>query len=188
MCTANICRSPYAAAAIEVAAADAGVELLVTSAGVRVDMLETTGYPTCEDMPYDMDRPSGWRVPRPAEHGSIQVDLELVRSADMILVFEPTHRAHIVNIQPRAQLRTYSVMQMMRLADAVATEHWPEAAPEPTGDVLRDLNLARSWAPFSASDAVPDPHGHGIPAHVNAADVIDSMVANLIRAIVARNA
>ena len=188
MCTANICRSPYAAAAIEVAAAKAGVDLLVTSAGVRVDMLETTGYPTCEDMPYDVERPSGWRVPRPAEHGSRQVDLELVRSADMILVFEPNHRAHIVNIQPRAQLRTYSVMQIMRLADAVAAEHWPDAAPEPTGDVLRDLNLARSWAPFSASDTVPDPHGHGIPAHVKAADVIDSMVANLFRAIVTRHA
>ena len=188
VCTANICRSPYAAAAFNSAVKEAGIDATALSAGVRVDLLDVSGQPTCEDMPYDESRPMGPIIERPSSHGATQLTLEAVRAADLIAVFEPNHRSHVIQLQPRAQLATYTIRQLERLATAVCEDEWPEAAPAPTGDVFRDLNLARSWAPFSTEDTVPDPHGHGVDAHKASADVVDDCVAALIRAMQTRHA
>ena len=188
VCTANICRSPYAAAAFNSAAQQAGLDARALSAGVRVDLLEVSGQPTCDEMPYDEPRPKGSIIERPSAHGATQLTVEAVREADLIAVFEPSHRSHVIQLHPRAQLTTYTIRQLARFATAISEIDWPGAAPAPTGDVLRDLNLARSWAPFSTDDAVPDPHGHGVDAHRASADVVDQCVVALIRAMQIRHA
>jgi len=187
VCTANICRSPYAEAAFNHAARMHQIDAVAAGAGVRVDLLDVAGQPTCPEMPYDQPRPADIVIPRPAQHSATQLDADLVRSADLIVVFEPSHRSHVVQLHPRAQLRTYSLRQLERLASAISADEWPDSAPAPTGDVLRDLNLARSWAPYRDDDSVPDPHGHGVEAHKIAANVVDDCIAALMTAIKARH-
>lgn len=153
-----------------------------SSAGVRVDLLDVAGEPTCPEMPYDELRPQSFMIDRPAEHSATQLSLDLVRDSDLIIVFEPSHRSQVVQLQPKAQLRTFSLRQIDRLAAALNEPEWPESAPPPTGDVLRDLNLARSWAPFNSEDTVPDPHGKGLEAHRQAADVVDDCMEQLFQA------
>ena len=172
VCTANICRSPYAAYALRGALSDVS-GFTVRSAGVRSDWLEIVGEPACPEMP----APEGMDLLQ--DHSATQLTLDMVREADIIITFEAAHRAAVVDLLPRAQVKTYTANQAQRLARAVAAEHWPPAAPERSDDVLRNLNAARSWAPYEDDADVSDPHGLGIEAHLDCAREIDSMVQAL---------
>ncbi|NBO46036.1 MAG: hypothetical protein EBU85_03320 [Actinobacteria bacterium] len=174
VCTANICRSPYAARALRHAlGADSGFE--VFSAGVRSEWLELVGEPACPEMPAvgSDDAP----------HAATQLTAELVRDADLIVAFEAAHRAAIVDLIPRAQIKTYTARQVERLARAVAAPTWPPAAPAPSEDPLKDLNGARSWAPFAEDHDVTDPHGDGIEAHQACAAEIDAVITALAQVL-----
>ena len=172
VCTANICRSPYAAHALR-GALSGSSDFTVLSAGVRSDWLEIVGEPACPEMP----APQG--MPLLQDHTAAQLTLEMVREADVIITFESAHRAAVVDLLPRAQVKTYTAHQAQRLARAVAAEHWPAAAPERSPDALRNLNAARSWAPYEEDADVSDPHGLGLEAHLECAREIDSMVQAL---------
>ena len=172
VCTANICRSPYAAKQLrQLLGADS--EFDVFSAGVRSEWLELVGEPACEEMP---------EVPHADyEHAATQLTVDMVRAADLIIGFEASHRAAVIDLQPRAQVKTYTARQIERLANAVSALNWPPAAPERTGDALRDLNAARSWAPFAEDPDVTDPHGAGVEAHRACAGDIDDIAHAVAR-------
>ena len=179
VCTANICRSPYAAAALrQTLGADARFDIV--SAGVRADWLEVAGEAACDEMPYGVVRPSGLVVTHDAPHESSQLTVDMVREADLIVTFEQSHRAAVLDLLPRAQTKVYTARQILRLATAVSAPIWPPAAPERTGEPLRDLNAARSWAPYEDDSDVADPHGNGIQAHHACADEVDSVVSAMV--------
>lgn len=186
VCTANICRSPYAQAALQ-AALGPGSEFVVASAGVRAEWLQTTGADACDEMPYGRDLGDGVLVTHVADHSSTQLDADKIHAADIVIAFEGKHRAAILDLVPRAQMKTYTARQVQRLARAVASSVWPDSAPERTGDVLRDLNAARSWAPYADDDDVEDPHGGGVEAHEACADEIQEIVADLAAVFVSRD-
>lgn len=184
VCTANICRSPYAEAALR---AHLGADGLydVSSAGVKAAWLETAGDGPCPEMPYgrvinaEGAPEGGSAIVHEQDHESEQLTLEMVREADIVIAFEQAHRAAIIDLLPRAQVKTYTARQVQRLARAVASTSWPDSAAEPTGDALRDLNAARSWAPYADDADVSDPHGYGVEAHHRCADEIEAIVADL---------
>lgn len=179
VCTANICRSPYAAAALRAQLA-APENFNIISAGARSEWLEIVGEPACSQMPV----PAG--VVSADGHSATQLTVDMVRDADIIITFEAAHRAAVIALLPRAQLKTYTARQARRLADAVCADQWPDAAPEPSGNALRDLSAARSWAPFAEDQDVTDPHGDGVEAHHVCALEIDDIVASLA-ALLARS-
>ena len=178
VCTANICRSPYAQAVLQ-ALLGAGSSVDVASAGVRAQWLETAGARACDEMPYGRHMPEGALVTHQVPHAAAQLDSQMIHAADLVVAFEQQHRAAIIDLVPRAQLKTYTARQVQRLARAVSRDVWPDTAPERTGDVLRDLNAARSWAPFADDVDVADPHGSGIAAHEACADEIEEIVTDL---------
>ncbi|MBU6213052.1 MAG: hypothetical protein KGP01_01165 [Actinomycetales bacterium] len=172
VCTANICRSPYAAHALRGLLADTP-GFTVMSAGVRSEWLDIVGEAACPEMP----APDG--LPVLQDHSATQLTVEMVREADIIITFEAAHRAAVVDLLPRAQVKAYTARQVQRLSQAVAAEHWPPAAPERSEDALRNLNSARSWAPFDEDADVSDPHGLGVEAHRECAREIDAIVESL---------
>jgi protein-tyrosine-phosphatase len=177
VCTANICRSPYAAAAVS-AALGSDSRHTVVSAGARTDWLDLEGEPACEFMPVPPN------VESVAQHAAQQLTAQLVHDADLIVAFESAHRSAVLDLVPRAQTKTYAATQIERLARAVATEHGPATAPTPSGDPLRDLNAARSWAPFTEDQDISDPHGGGTEAHEACAKEIDGIVSALLRVLI----
>lgn len=174
VCTANICRSPYAARALRHAlGSESGFE--VRSAGVRSEWLELVGEPACPEMPsIGADN---------ATHAATQLTADLVREASLIVAFEAAHRAAIIDLLPRAQVKTYTARQIQRLARAVAQPTWPPSAPEMFDDPLKNLNGARSWAPFAEDADVADPHGDGVEAHHACASEIDDIVTALAQVL-----
>ena len=183
VCTANICRSPYAEASMK-AMLGPHTPFTVLSAGVQAAWLETAGEPACAEMPYGRTTSEAATIEHLEPHVSMQLNADLIRSADLVIAFEQRHRAAIIDLVPRAQLKTYTARQAQRLARAVAAQVWPDSAPERTGDALRDLNAARSWAPFADDADVADPHGYGVAAHELCADEIEEIVTDLLAALV----
>lgn len=167
VCTANICRSPYAAGALRnLLGPDSSYQVL--SAGVRSEWLDLVGEPACPQMP---------RLPGDSQtHTATQLTAELVHCADIVVAFESAHRAAVIDLVPRAQVKTYTARQIQRLSSAVSAEHWPPAAPQRSADPLKDLNAARSWAPYADDADVSDPHGGGIESHHACAAEIDLIV------------
>jgi len=207
VCTANICRSPSAAAVLR-AAEIPGVE--VRSAGT----VAVAGAPGCTVAP----------LLAGAEHISQPLTGELVRWADLVLTAAREHQARVVALDPGARTRTFTLRQAGRLAQwlldtgipatarerATAPDGWEDrfepddprrhVAPMPAGDraawVVSELDAARGFAPPPAPepptgrrrrhvapvhpDDVPDPHVLGSDWHGTAAEQITTAAVPLL--------
>lgn len=207
MCTANICRSPSAAAVLQ-AAAIPGVE--VRSAGTAA----VAGAPGCTLAP----------LLAGSEHTSQPLTAELVQWADLVLTAGREHQAGVVGLDPGARTRTFTMRQAGRLAQwllnarmpaaarerAAAPEGWESrfepddplrhVAPMPAGDraawLVPELDAARGYAPAPPPepptgrrrrraapmhpDDVPDPHVLGSEWHGTAAEQITTAAVPLL--------
>lgn len=201
VCTANICRSPSAAALLQ----DAGLPgVEVRSAGVAA----VVGAPGCPVAPALVGR----------THASQPLTVELVQWADLILTAAREHQAAVLALDPSARTRTFTIRQSGRLAQWLADLDMIAAAQSggqyPEGDprthvvplpaaadrgrwLVSELDAARGMAPITAPDAkthrrrraasadlhpddVPDPHVLGITWHDAAAQQIEDATAPLI--------
>ena len=144
VCTANICRSPLAAGLLRQAAVP-GVQ--VASAGTRA----VVGMPGCS-------------VP---SHRSVPLSPEALAWADLVLTAAREHQAAVVELDPGARQRTFTIKQAGRLSDwlrsagmvaaARAPGQYPEGdprrfvAPLPTVGrtdwLVAELDAARGMAP-----------------------------------------
>ncbi|MEI2785754.1 MAG: hypothetical protein V9E82_08665 [Candidatus Nanopelagicales bacterium] len=144
VCTANICRSPLAAGLLRQAAVPG---VASASAGTRA----VVGAPGCT-------------VP---SHRSAPLSPEAVEWADLVLTAAREHQAGVVEIDPQARQRTFTIKQAGRLsqwllsagmvAAARAPGQYPEGdprrfvAPLPTVGrtewLVAELDAARGMAP-----------------------------------------
>lgn len=110
VCTANECRSPYAASVLHSMLAAAGPEgAAVYSAGLHV----IRGNPLCAEAArrlaeIEVDAGHRARLLRPQD----------VESASLILVAESRHRAAIVRMSPTASARTFTLREAAALGAA----------------------------------------------------------------------
>ncbi len=171
VCTGNICRSPVAERLIQAALGD---EVTVASAGIHA----MVGDPIQPDMVALLDKaglPSGDFVAR-------QVTSADVRDADLVLALTRQHRAYLVEAEPAALRRTFTLLEFARI---VASPDLPSVPPGPVGLRLRALVplAARHRAPALAdgSDDVPDPYGRGSDQYELAYALIRDAVDTIAR-------
>lgn len=179
VCTGNTCRSP---AVERLLAARTG--LVVRSAGVRA----AVGSPVSAPMAQLLD---GAGI---ATQGftARQLSGEHVEAAPLVITASREHRDHVVELDPSAHGRTFTLRELVRLVG-----HLPEArlaavrsAPTPRAKV-RELATAAhearaEWAPVmedpSADDLV-DPMGRPPGVYAEIYQQINAAVSSLARVL-----
>lgn len=175
VCTGNICRSPVAERLFR-ARVNGAVPLTAVSAGVA----GLTGRP--------MDQASALALRRlgvdPGGHVGRRLSTELVSAADLILTAELTHRARLIQANPAAHARTFTLREFGRLGAGL-----PSRKPPLTEETLRsrvaevaDRRGDVDAAPAGGDD-IADPLGaspeivHACVAQIAAA--VDEVIAVL---------
>ncbi len=174
VCTANICRSPLAAAMLARGLADAGVAASVDSAGV----LDAGRQPPDEIL--DELRARGfdeWLT-----HQSSSLTPERVRDAELIVCMAREHLREVVAVVPEARPYTFTLKDLVRRGGA-------GDAPRATGGLstwLAALDATRTSADLlgsSAEDDVEDPFGRSRRAYRRTAAELDGLTAQLARLV-----
>lgn len=107
VCTANVCRSPYAEALLTDHAARTGRSgLMITSAGTNA----ANGQSLCPRAAVLL-RKAGVRSDAGTDHRSKELDIDLVRSAELILVASLAHRSEIAYADAAARRRTFTLKE-----------------------------------------------------------------------------
>jgi protein-tyrosine phosphatase len=164
VCTGNICRSPMAERLFR-ARVDPAVPITAASAG-------TAGLP---DWP--MDAPSALALRElggdPDGHAGRRLTEAMVADADLILTAETTHRSVIVQADPPAFRRAFTLREFGRLGAALGTLGAPvtvSALRERVGDVAARRGNAEPAEP--GADDIGDPFGAPLTvARMRAAEV-----------------
>ena len=167
VCTANICRSPLA-------------ELLLTA---RLDQhrfeVASAGILGWEDHPMD--------VPVKEQARRLGVDPDSFRSrrivadhlsvADLVLTATRQHRASVLELDPAALRRTFTLREFAELVSQTPGSDLP--------GMVREVSTRRSSAPKDVD--IPDPYRGGGPMHREAADLIDDATRTIADRIGALN-
>ncbi|WP_456237999.1 arsenate reductase/protein-tyrosine-phosphatase family protein, partial [Marisediminicola senii] len=105
VCTANVCRSPFAAALLanRLVAADPGTTITVSSAGSRAHH----GAAACE-VAAAMATDGGFPI---LGHASRPLDVSTIEGADLILTAEAAHRSAVSRLVPGARARTFTISE-----------------------------------------------------------------------------
>lgn len=194
VCTANICRSPSAAALLSHHLRDliATGDLSIESAGVAA----YEGLAQCPISAAQTAARSGQPV---AAHSSRRVAAAMLDGSDLILALDRSHRAELARLAPASRPRTFTLRHAARLSAQVegymATGQLPPGAPalpDTTEGQLRwwvaELDAARG-TPVAVpepeppepwhSDDVPDPHEIGAEFHATAAELTEDAILTL---------
>lgn len=166
VCTANICRSAYAELMTRhVLGGDSPVE--VGSAGTHGYVDHPLDVPMAAQLRSRGVDPDGFRSRRLTSH--------MVSEADLVLTAEVAHRGRILEDQPEAFRKVFTIGQLARaLDDADAGRGHPTRA----GDLLGQLG-ASARPPVSADDVL-DPYRRGEEAAARAAEHIDALVRRVL--------
>lgn len=184
VCTANVCRSPLAAAllAAGLPAAD------VSSAGVHA----LTDAPMCAVSASLLPDGGG------AGHAARQLTGDLVRSADLVITMEQEQRSAAVRLAPGVQGKVFTLREAAALAEGLAARG--TTPPATTADLARALHSMRglvSLAPAEPpkrrwwSKPVPpedpltivDGHGHEDALHRAAVEQVAATTHRLLDAL-----
>jgi protein-tyrosine phosphatase len=175
VCTANICRSPMAAALFGRLAhigGDGGPE----SVAVRSAGLLPGGYASppevvtvMAEMGIDLSR-----------HSSTQVSADLVASSDVVVGMARRHAREVIILDADSWARTFTLKELVRRGD--------EAGPRGPGEGLEDwlgrLHHGRKRTDLvggSAEDDISDPMGRPLDAYRRTAREIGALVDRAAR-------
>ena len=175
VCTANICRSAYATRrAVALTAADSGV--LFAGAGTHA----RPGMAMSAEMARELQARGG------SAEGFVSMPLgPHVRSADVVLTMQETHRAFVLEEYPELTTRTFTIRQFAAALEAMALEvvaaEEPAAGTSPAAgrspaDLVRTAYRMRGVSPGD----VADPYGRGQEAARICADEIDDLLAVIL--------
>ena len=166
VCTANICRSPLAAALLsQNLAGELGVPVEILSRGTRAE----DGYPAC---PLSFDA-AGLSLPN---HESVRLSRDDIAQADLILTAEAAHRAAVVTLHPASRSRVFTFTEAAALSLWLRRELLDEGEdrqePAAGGSTAQDrlawwvvsLNGGRGATAPTSLD-INDPHGERYPRH-----------------------
>jgi protein-tyrosine-phosphatase len=202
VCTANICRSPFAAAVLgsRLASIPGEPRVHISSAGTKA----LSGAGLCGEVERLLQRrepPGGG----PLAHAPSLVDASAIETADLILVMELSHRAAVARISPSARRRTFTLREAAGLAQHVQTRPKPASRDrDAAGDVrfrgfVTELNSLRGevrprtganttlWSRFGAGLADPldivDGHNSTSRRHRAALEQVDDATADIAAAL-----
>lgn len=163
MCTANVCRSPLMELLLRQRLDPATFE--VASAGVMgwrsapIDSMVRL-----ELARLDIDGSDFRSQPLRMEH---------VGASDLVLTATREHRAAVLDLDPSALRKTFTLLEFAALAE----DHAAGTLPELVADSAR----RRSTGPARAD--VPDPFRRSPAVHRSTADLIDAATASIARSL-----
>jgi len=169
LCTANVCRSPMAAALLARRLAVLGVTTLVSSAGMI-----RCGDPPLPDVisamaSYGIDiAPHRSRVARATD----------LHRASLVLAMARDNLRYAVTIEPEAWPRAFTLRELVRRGEQIG----PRAPGEPFADWLFRAQAGRersSLLGYSAEDDIADPAGGSRRAYSETASLLDRLVLRL---------
>lgn len=161
VCTGNICRSP-AVERLLTARLGPGSGVVVTSAGTRA----VVGHAVSAPMITLMEQAGA-----PAD-GFVaqQLTAPAVREADLVLALTRKHRSAVVGLQPSAVRRTFTLLELARLAATVDLASLPAGSAAERLAALVPLAAAERGRHHheAPDDDVIDPYrrGHAVYAQV----------------------
>lgn len=169
LCTANVCRSPMAAALLTRRLSELGVTARVRSAGMLPG-----GQPALPEVISVMARRGLYL----AAHRSRMADAAELADADLVLAMARNHLRHAVVTEPGTWPRAFTLLELIRRGEQAG----PRAPGEPLAGWLSRLHARRERAALlgdSAEDDVPDPAGGPPGAYAEVADLLHRSVARL---------
>jgi protein-tyrosine phosphatase len=172
VCTANIARSPLAAAVLEAHAQVRGLEdhVVITSAGVRAREGDPAAAPSvaiARRWGLDLD-----------DHRSRPVTDELVEHSDLVVTMSERQRDDLGGKIARLSERCFTLRELDRLLADVEVADLPVEPAERVAEVARRAHRRRPFsAPIGAED-VMDPFGRSDREYATvAADLVDLLGA-----------
>ncbi len=172
LCTANMRRSPLAAAMLERRLAAAGVSARVRSAG----MLGAGQGASPEAEAVAAER--GLDL---SGHRSRKVDADLLRGADLVIGMAREHVREVVVLADDVFPRSFTLRELVRRAE----ERGPREPHEAFADWLHRLHEGRVVEDLLedvAEDDVADPGEGSLRRHERTAEEIDGLVARFVEA------
>lgn len=181
VCTANMCRSPMAQhllrhAVAQRSGAGMGLGWEVQSAGTHV-LPGMAMHPIAREILAERGLPV-------AAQPSVQATPSMIEDVDLILTSTRSQRAWVVQTDPRATRRTYTIRQFTRLCIAGLVQRDGERVT--SGSELLELaTLGRvgSQPVTEDQDDVADPNGGGTDQFRGCADLIDSCLEQILAAL-----
>jgi protein-tyrosine phosphatase len=173
VCTANIVRSPIAAALLVARLRELRVDAVVESAGVReADPLIDEGALLALDG-HGIDL----RI-----HRSRRLDAAMMRPATLILGLEREHVREAVLLDPSVWPRTFTLKEIVRRGEAVGARQRGESIEEWLARAQAD-RVQQQLLGTDPIDDVKDPYGGAPGDYEEAAEEIDDLVTRLVRLV-----
>jgi protein-tyrosine phosphatase len=170
VCTANIVRSPIAAALLTMRLRDAGAEAVVESAGLRdAERIMDNGALLALDR-YGVDL---------RRHRSRRLDAAMVSPATLILGLEREHVREAVLIDPSTWPRAFTLKEIVRRGEQIGAR----ADDESIEEWIARLQTGRTQQGLLGADPiddVADPYGGPPGGYEDAAEEIDDLVTRLV--------
>ena len=170
VCTANIVRSPIAAAVLEARLQETAPEIVVESVGLR-----ETDATLDEGALGILDR-HGVDL---RGHHSRPIDSEIVSAATLVLGLEREHVREAVLLDASIWPRTFTLKEIVRRGE----EGGPRQPGESISDWIARAHTGRSQRDLLGADRaddVADPYGGPPGEYEEAAEEIDDLVARLV--------
>jgi len=174
VCTGNISRSPFASMLL----ADVlGPSVQLGSAGTRA--LAGHGV-DAKMLPYYQQAGVD-----PGDFVARQLQLPLVRDADLILTMATAHRASVLDLMPAAVRRTFTLREFARLAAAAKDGELDAPTPgERLAQMIELVPTLRERAPRDPdNNDVHDPYGRDQRDYERAVGAIRAAVATIADAV-----
>jgi protein-tyrosine phosphatase len=171
VCTANVCRSPMAAALLDVAVGDIGESVTVASAGLLEGGRPVTPEVIKVMTPFGADMTA---------HRSTRLTETSIEAADLILTMERRHGREVALLVPTAWSRTFTLKDLIRRGEEVG----PRAPGQPVASWLEVVGQGRERSALTgraAEDEVADPIGGRIGQYRSAAAELSDLVNRLVR-------
>jgi protein-tyrosine phosphatase len=169
LCTANVCRSPMAAALLARRLSELGVTALVQSAG----MLRGGDPP----LPEVVSVMAGYGIDIAVHRSRVACAAELAR-AGLVLAMAREHLRYAVVTEPGAWPRAFTLRELIRRGERIG----PRPPDEPFPGWLSRAHQGRERTALlgdSAEDDVPDPAGQSLRAYADVVRLLDRSVARL---------
>jgi len=173
VCTANVVRSPIAAALLEMRAEDAGADVVIESAGLREAqrLLDDGALGVLDGYGVDL---------RP--HRSRRLDATMVAPATLVIGLEREHVREAVLLDPSAWPRTFTLKEIVRRGEAIGNRQPGESIEAWIGRMHAD-RTQRDLLGSDPIDDIADPYGGPPGGYEEAAEEIDDLVMRLVQLV-----
>ena len=162
VCTGNICRSPLAEALLRTRLVD--LDVVTSSAGTRARdgspmTAQTVALASAMDIPPE----------RAVNHAARLLNPQLLSGVDLVLAMGREHRRDVVEMQPSAMRRAFTIREFARLAGSCSDADFVEvAAGAALAETSRSERFAAALALLAARRGVVPP-----PESPSDDDVVD---------------